>query len=304
MKISTKKLLPHRLHPGDTIGIACPSSPVDENTIYQGISILRSMGFQVRIDENLFEQKGYLAGSDINRATHLMNLFLDPDIKGIICGRGGYGSMRILPYLNYDIFENHAKILMGFSDSTALLGALYQKCGLITFHGPLITTMASSSKESLYAMSQILTQDKPIQITISTADIIKIGCVDGIVVGGNLSTLCHLLGTPFFPDLQNKILVIEDKGESCYRIDRMLTQMKLAGCFEQLGGMVLGSFESCGPVSDIKALVDEIFTSYQFPIVADFPIGHGEDNLSFPIGMEATLDTNQKTLYYHCPCVI
>ncbi|OQY06940.1 MAG: hypothetical protein B6I22_04195 [Desulfobacteraceae bacterium 4572_123] len=236
MKI--KPLIPPRLRMGDTIGIVAPASHFDLKKFNRGMAVLESMGFNTLVTEMLFNKKGYFAGSDLERAEMVNRYFADPAIKAIICARGGYGSIRILSSLDYKAIQKNPKIFVGFSDVSALLSTLYLRCRLVTFHGPTVTTLGNSddrTKDSL--LSMITSGDKP-KIVIKNGITIKSGSASGPVLGGNLNTLCHLLGTPFQPDFKGCILFLEDKGEVPYRFDRMLSQMKLAGCFNGLAGLI------------------------------------------------------------------
>ena len=294
-------LLPARLRPGDKIGIAAPASHFDADKFNKGISVIKSMGYQTHIPDELFKKNGYLAGSDKHRAGLINKLFSDKAIKAIICARGGFGSIKTLALLDVEIIRKNPKIFVGFSDISALLIALYEKCGLVTFHGPMITTLKNATQSTKEAMFKILSSDIQPEITSEKSIIIKQGLASGPVIGGNLVTINHLVGTRFEPCLQGHILVLEERGEASYRIDRMLTQMKLAGCFHGLGGLVLGSFIDCGKPDEIFEIVNEIFDDMNLPILAGFEIGHGVNNVTIPMGIEATLDTDKEMLSFHKP---
>jgi len=254
------------------------------------------MGFHVFIPEELFEKKGYLAGDDAHRANLLNRLFADNQVKAILCARGGFGSLRILSLLDFDMIKKNPKIFIGFSDITAILSVLYEKCGLVTFHGPVMTTLVTADQKTKDSLFEILSSCIKSDIRPEKGVVIQEGVASGILSGGNLATLCHLFGTPFQPDFREHILLLEDISEPAYKIDRMLTQMKLAGCFDQVAGVILGSFEDCGDINDIFRIVKNIFRSYQIPVFAGFDIGHGKCNISVPIGIKATLDTKKMVL--------
>ena len=299
MKI--KPLIPPRLRMGDTIGIVAPASHFDLKKFNRGMAVLESMGFNTLVTEMLFNKKGYFAGSDLERAEMVNRYFADPAIKAIICARGGYGSIRILSSLDYKAIQKNPKIFVGFSDVSALLSTLYLRCRLVTFHGPTVTTLGNSddrTKDSL--LSMITSGDKP-KIVIKNGITIKSGSASGPVLGGNLNTLCHLLGTPFQPDFKGCILFLEDKGEVPYRFDRMLSQMKLAGCFNGLAGLILGNFEDCGNPDDIIRIADDIFKDDDIPMLAGLEVGHGKRNLTISTGLNATVNTEQKLLIFNEP---
>jgi muramoyltetrapeptide carboxypeptidase len=294
-----KPVRPARLIPGDTIAIAAPASHFDKEKFYRGIAVLERMGFRPFVPYDLFQKDSYFAGSDSHRAGLLNRLFEDRAIKAILCARGGFGSMRILSHLNFKAIRKNPKIFVGFSDISALLSVLSERCGLVTFHGPTLTTLADSDQETRDAMVSAVSSGKRLEIKAKKGVVIKAGSASGPVSGGNLSTLCHLAGTPFQPHLKGHILLIEDRGEAAYRIDRMLTQMKLAGYFSRLAGVALGSFEDGGTADAVYSVVEDIFDELDIPIVAGFQIGHGKTNITIPIGLEATLDAEGHVLSFH-----
>ncbi len=292
---------PARLSSGDTIGIVAPSSPFDHQAFQSGIAVLEKKGFRVTVPDDLFSKKGYLAGSDKQRALQLNNSFANPTLKAILCARGGFGALRILPFLDYHLISRYPKIFIGFSDITALLAVLYYKCDLVTFHGPVATGLGCAPSETQKAFFKALLSQDALQIKSPQPICLNPGVVTAPLMGGNLTTLCHLVGTAFAPDLSDHILLLEDRGEAAYRIDRMLSQMKLAGCFENLAGLVLGSFEECGPPESVYKIVNNIFKSENIPIAAGFEIGHGAQNMTFPFGVRVELDASHGLLTYdHC----
>ena len=296
-----KTLKPPRLKRGDTIGIVAPASHFDLEKFNRGIAVLESMGFNTSVPEGLFNKKGYFAGSDLERAEMVNRYFADTTIKAIMCARGGYGSIRILSLLDYETIQKNPKIFVGFSDVSALLSTLYLRCRLVTFHGPTVTTLGNSdnmTKDSL--LSMITSGEKP-EIAMESGITIQPGSASGPVLGGNLNTLCHLLGTRFQPDFKGCILFLEDRGEAPYRVDRMLSQMKLAGCFNRLAGFILGTFEDCGNTDDIIRLAGDIFKDDKIPILAGLEVGHGKRNLAIPTGLNATLNADLKVLTFHEP---
>jgi muramoyltetrapeptide carboxypeptidase len=293
--------VPVRIKPGDTIGIVAPAGPFDRQTFFRGARIIEDMGFKIFIPPRLFEKNHYLAGSDKHRVQLVNQLFGDKSIDAIICARGGYGSMRILPMLDYDAIKNNPKVFIGFSDITILLSVLLTRCNLVTFHGPVVTSLADASEETKLSLFSNVTSDSNLEIKLSGGRTIKPGVAAGEVCGGNLTMLCHLVGTPFAPDFENKILFLEDRGEAPYRIDRMLFHMELAGCFKGLSGIILGAFEECGPIEEVIEIITALFEKYSVPILAGLDAGHGSQNLTIPLGIDATLDADRHTLIYHRP---
>ncbi len=274
-----KTLKPPRLKRGDTIGIVAPASHFDLEKFNRGIAVLESMGFNTSVPEGLFNKKGYFAGSDLERAEMVNRYFADTTIKAIMCARGGYGSIRILSLLDYETIQKNPKIFVGFSDVSALLSTLYLRCRLVTFHGPTVTTLGNSdnmTKDSL--LSMITSGEKP-EIAMESGITIQPGSASGPVLGGNLNTLCHLLGTRFQPDFKGCILFLEDRGEAPYRVDRMLSQMKLAGCFNRLAGFILGTFEDCGNTDDIIRISLKMI---RFQYLPDLKSATAKEILQFP----------------------
>jgi len=294
--IHTKK--PSRLVPGDTLGIIAPSSPFDRQKFRNGLSVLEEMGFTVFFPKNIFEQKGFLAGPDMHRADILNAMFADSDVDGIICARGGYGALRILPLIDFANIASNPKVFIGCSDVTVLLNSFYSMCGLVSLHGPMIESLASASDRTKQSLRELLLTDQDLTVSCENRVVIRSGQASGIMAGGNLTTLCHLVGTPFEPDFSGQILLLEDIGEAPYRIDRLLMHMKLAGCFKHINGIVLGSFKACGEIELVYQVFDDIFSKDCFPILAGFGIGHDEPNLTIPLGINASLDTAKGRLLF------
>lgn len=296
-KVTTK--VPARLKTGDKIGIAAPAGPFDRETFFRGIRIFEEKGFEVFIPDGLLEATGYLAGSDDHRVQLVNQLFADNSIDAIVCARGGYGSLRILPLLDYDLIAKNPKVFVGFSDITALLTVLFARCGLVTFHGPVVTSLADAHELTVSSLFQTITSDGKLEIEVPNGITINPGTGSGILAGGNLATLCHMVGTSFAPTFTNKILFLEDRAEAPYKIDRMLMQMKHAGCFEDIAGIVLGSFEECGPVENILTVIKDVLGDYQVPILAGLNAGHCQMNFTLPMGLDVSLDADRHVLAYH-----
>ena len=243
-------------------------------------------------------QDRFLAGPDEHRAELFNRMFADPKLKGVFCARGGYGSLRILDLIDYDLIRQNPKVFIGFSDITALLWTLSEKCGLTVFHGPVVTMLGKENKESEAGLEAALTAGTAMEIQAAAARTIHAGLCQGVVRGGNLATLCHLLGTPYTPDFSDSIVVLEDVGESPYKVDRMLCQMRMAGCFDGIAGLALGTFFDSGEEGDILDVFEDVFKDTDIPILAGFNIGHGLVNLTLPFGIPAVLDTESRSLAY------
>lgn len=291
-------VIPRRLKKGDTIGIVAPSSPFERDVYDKGVAILNRLGFNIKPAYGLFDSKGYLAGSDTRRIEQVNSMFADNDVDAIICARGGFGALKLLDGLDYDLILANPKALVGFSDITALHQAIFQKTGLVTFHGPMVTTLDHADEAALGALLAATSEGRPVRLGAEKAYTVVSGVARGTVLGGNLATVCHLVGTPFHPVFNEAILVIEETNESLYRIDRMLTQMKLAGCFQGLAGVALGDFSGCGALQDILNLVEACFKDEDIPIAAGFPWGHSGPNLTIPLGLTARLDAEAGQLQF------
>lgn len=291
--------IPEPLVPGDTIGIAAPAGPCDPDEVERGIRILESAGYFAMLPEGLFEKNSYLAGTDAHRAGIINRLFADNTVKAVFCARGGYGCMRILPLLDRKTICKHPKIFTGFSDITALLSFFQNQCGMVCFHGPVLSTLEAG--ESLDALLDAVRDRGALRIHLKNAVVLRPGKTAGIVSGGNLATLCHLAGTPFQPRFEGQIVILEDWNEPPYKIDRMLTQMKLSGCFTGIKGLILGSFEHCGADAEIHNIIKDVFRDCEIPILAGFGFGHGSRNITVPLGVRAEMDAGGAVLSFQTP---
>jgi muramoyltetrapeptide carboxypeptidase len=245
-----------------------------------------------------YDREGHLAGADAIRAADLSACLADPGLKAIICARGGFGCLRLLPLIEDVDLEGPAKWLIGFSDITALHHYLHERVGWASLHGPMVTTLASADNVSRDHLWSILSGVADGSLRYPLGEALLPGVARGTVTGGNLATLCHLLGTPYQPDFGGRLLFLEDVGEAPYRIDRMLTQMTLAGCLQGVAGVALGQFTDCGDWEVIRRIFRERLGPYGIPLVAGLAAGHGSPNLALPLGLTATLDGEALVLVY------
>jgi muramoyltetrapeptide carboxypeptidase len=276
------------LKKGDTIGVAAPSARFDDKKLQMGIECLKALGFKVRVPRAIYGKERYLAGDDASRAGVVNELFSDPGIKGIIAARGGFGAMRMLSYLEWEMIRENPKLVIGFSDATALLTTLIQQTQFAAIHGPNLVSLADADSRTIASFYQTVT-GIPEDIMISRGQCLKPGQVEGKLMGGNMATLTHLIGTPFQPDFKGAVLFLEDVGEPAYKIDRMLSQMKMAGLFLGVQGVITGSFENCENQAYIPNILSEIFD--RIPLLMGLPAGHGDLNLSLTMGVNVLLDT-------------
>lgn len=296
-------IIPPRLRKGDVVGLVAPAGPIlNEENFHAGVRMLREIGFEVKYSPEITRCAGYLAGSDSERAVEFEDLWGDDDVKAILAVRGGYGSLRMLPLLDMDLFRSHPKIFMGFSDICVLHTAIFKHTGLVTFHGPMVTTLAKADKNSVHSFFETLTQKQPQSIPNKGIEILVNGSIKGKLLGGNLACMTHLLATPYDLPWDGCILFFEDVNEAPYRIDRMLTQLKAAGKFDHVAGILLGSFNECGDQELIWERVLDLVDT-KIPVWGNFPIGHGEQNFTLPLGVEVEMDGNSGTLHFLEPCV-
>ena len=289
--------MPPYLKPGATIGVCAPSGSFDPVRFEAGLSRVRDMGFEIYLPPGLNAQKRYLAGDDAHRAGIVNDLFQDPGIDAILCARGGFGALRILPYLDFDLLNNYPKFVVGFSDITALLAEGVKQCPFSMIHGPVVTSLADASRESIDSLLQALSGPVP-GMHLANGKTLRPGRASGILVGGNLATLVSMAGTRFQPDFNDGILFLEDIREPAYKIDRMLTQMAFSGILAGVRGVVLGTFDHCGDETMIHDIVTERFNEPRVPILSGLAAGHGGTNLSLPLGAAVTLDADTYELSF------
>jgi muramoyltetrapeptide carboxypeptidase len=298
----------NKLHDGDTIGIICPSFKGDmtSSRIAKLEEELHKLGFKVKYGASCYDAHGYLAGTDENRIKDLEAMFLDHEVKAIMCLKGGYGASRIVDKINYDVIKNNPKLFMGFSDITVLLNAFYQKAGLPCIHGLVGIFLGHPriDEDSLNDFCLLLkenTKDRILKNPHNDAITIHEGQAIGPLVGGNLSLITNLIGTPYDIDFKDRIVFIEEVDEDPYRIDRMFSQLRLSGKLQDAKGFVFGHFTDC--VSKDKPhsqtyddLIDEYFRDLPIPMMKNFNCGHDFPFINLPIGLKAKLDTKQKEI--------
>jgi muramoyltetrapeptide carboxypeptidase len=277
------------LKKGDAIGIIAPASPVTDDEISPAVRILEEAGYRVIKGSHLYDKNGYLAGTDQDRLTDLHDMFLDSDVKAVLCARGGYGTTRLLNNIDFDIIRKYPKPVAGYSDITALILSIYKMTGMIVWHGPMLRGI-TGSKRYLKTLLKQMSADGGMDIRLSKDNVLKEGKARGILLGGNLSMVCALIGTPYIPSFEGSIFFIEERGEPLYRIDRMLTQLSLSGLLRGVKGIISGNFQDCGEPDSIDTLLLETF-SYEIPVYRGFPAGHGSKNRPLPMGAEAEIDT-------------
>jgi len=287
---------------GSTIGIIAPASPEDKSFINEKITLFSALGFNIKLGKYLYNIHGHLAGYDYERARDITDMFLDNSVDGIVCFRGGYGSIRTLPYINPKIIKKNPKFFCGYSDLTILLN-YFAKLGLITFHGPMINS-DFTDKETLQSFLNISSSSSNIAYNLNEyKDITYInpGSFSGKIVGGNLSMICSSIGTAFEINMNNSILFLEDIDEHPYAIDRMLTQLLYSRKLDSCKGIILGSFKGCDLLDYSKSLTLEeiILDRLEFlniPVIIGFPFGHSYPNITIPMGCRGYFSYEDRSL--------
>ncbi|WP_155593983.1 S66 peptidase family protein [Lysinibacillus cavernae] len=286
------------LQKGDLVGVVALSSLVEPEKLGDALSFLDELGLRYIVGDTIHAKHDYLAGSDEVRLADFHEMVKNPEVKAIFCAKGGYGSARIAEKIDYTLLEENPKIFWGFSDLTYLHCAINEYANMVTFHGPLL--MAASRMDDL-SKKMFLQLFSPIEIqyteAISSLTTIAGGVARGEMIGGNLYRLVSTLGTKFEVKTEGRILLIEDLDETIPVIDSMLQHLKQARKFEQLAGVVVGSFTQTGSdEAALHVLMKEYFADLGIPVVAGFKIGHETTNIAIPLGADAILDADNKVL--------
>lgn len=307
-----KRLLPAPLKPGDTVGLVSPSSATDESL---GLQLTReameALGFKVKFGAHAAGRRGYFAGTDAERARDINRMFADDSVNAVICVRGGWGAARLLPLLDYNIIRRNPKVLLGYSDITALHCALRAKTGLVSFHGPIGAGSWNAfnvdqfrrvffERELMHYQNKLDKGDElvPRRNRIAT---ITLGKARGELVGGNLSVLAALAGSPYLPDFSGKILFLEDVSEAPYRVDRMMSTLKLMGALDKIAGFVFGECTDCKPGDGygsltLEQILDDYITPLGIPAYRGAMIGHLREQFILPVGGVVEMDAAAGTL--------
>ena len=304
---------PKRPKSGDLVGLIAPSGVMDDALIEKGVKNLESYGFKVKVGNNIRAARGGYAGTVAQRLDDLHGMFLDKDVKAIWAARGGSGCSALLPSIRYDLIRANPKVLVGYSDITALHLAIYRKARLVTFHGPVAPSTPTDYTVS--QMQAVLMSPRPqTEINMSVENEKKVttqsefalrtfrhGVAEGRLIGGNLSVLSALIGTPYAAEIENHLVFLEDVREPPYRIDRMLTQLQLAGILPGAAAVLLGVFQKCEPPDAEPSLslaetLDGQLSGARVPSVYGYSLGHVPHICTLPIGIRARLDTEARTV--------
>ena len=287
---------PPAVAPGEAVAVAAPASPVSRSDWQAGVRFLQDWGFKVRCGPEVFETRAWGAETDRLYARRFEELWLDPEVKAIVGVRGGYGSLKILPYLDMARLAAAPKKLIGFSDLTNLLWTLHRDLGLVTFHGPTVAhlpALTPAARENFYRW---LTAPGPQAVAYEGLTVLHPGVAAGPLAGGNLTTLCHLVGTSFAPRFRGYLLFLEDYNEALYRLDRMIHHLLLAGVLDGVAGVVLGGFTNCGSREGLAEVMTAALAPLAVPVLLGLPVGHQPDNHTLPLGARARLDAGSGSL--------
>jgi muramoyltetrapeptide carboxypeptidase len=289
-------LWPPPLTPGDTVAVAAPASPVSPEAWQAGVQVLEAWGFRVVSRPEVFDERPWGQATDRQRARRFQEIWDDPEVKAIVGVRGGYGSLKILPYLDMKRLARRPKRLVGFSDLTNLLLTLHRRLGVVTFHGPTLAQLPELTLEAQESWRGWLTAPGPQTITLAGLTVLHPGTATGPLIGGNLTTLCHLLGTPYAPRLDGALLFLEDHNEALYRLDRLAHHLLFSGALKGVRGILLGAFTGGGSQSHAEEVLALAFEPLGVPVAANLPVGHQADNHTIPLGAPARLDTQAGSL--------
>lgn len=291
-------ITPPYLKKGDTIGIVCPSGflPAKKTTIC--IQMLTSWGFRVKIGKTVGHQHHYFSGTDEERLADLQQMLDDNSIQAILCGRGGYGLSRLIDQLNFRQLKKYPKWIIGFSDITVLHAHLYQQVKMGSLHAPMAAAFSKQDLTSVYTLKKALLGKKQIY-TCAPHSFNRVGKVSGPLIGGNLSLVAHLIGSPSALHTKDAILFLEDIGEYIYNIDRMLIQLKRSGVFDKLGGLIIGGFTDCKDTEipfglTVAEVIRNQVQEYSFPVCFDFPVSHDTANVALKHGIPYELTISKR----------
>ena len=297
-------MLGSRIKLTDTIGIVAPAFAASKEEVDSGIAFLKSLGFKVKCGKHIYDRWGYYAGKDKDRAEDFINMLQDKEVKMILAMRGGYGTIRILPYINKKLIVDNPKIIAGFSDLTVLLNYFSQVADTVTFHSPMATSNLKDKITLESFLNNITNGNKPYIIknpeNIHCNTLIP-GSAEGILCGGNLSLLCTSLNTPYEIDTKDKILFIEEIDEEPYVVDRFLTQLLLSGKLQCCRGFILGQFKDCSlPHYErsltLEEVIEDRILTLNKPTISNFMSGHDYPKLTLPIGAKVKLNCNNNTI--------
>jgi len=303
------RILPRRLKEGDTIGLVTPGSPINAEQLGECVAKLEGLGFRATYNDSVLSEYGYFAGTDQERAEELMEMFSREDVDAVWCVRGGYGSIRILDLLDYELIRTNPKVFVGYSDITALITSIQQLTGLVTFHGPVGTS--DFNRFNVRSMKRVFMEPRssyhyPYRRDKNTRDnpeydryTITGGTAEGVLTGGNISVLDSMIGTRFEPDFKDKIVYLEEIGEKTYRVDKMVFHLLSGTNLKEAAGIVMGVFGDCSfnepPALTLKTALDDLVKPLGIPASYGLSFGHIRRMITIPTGIRAFLDADQNS---------
>jgi muramoyltetrapeptide carboxypeptidase len=301
--ISKARIKPPALRVGDTVGVVAPAAAVDPEFLKRGVEELVRHGYRVKVSERALARDRILAGSDEERAAELTRFFADPEVGAIFAARGGYGAGRLLPLLDFHRLANTPKIFVGFSDQTFLLNAIVELSGMICFHGPMVAkdVAGAMTQRSMVHLRRMLAGELE-AFELRGSEALWPGAAEGELIGGCLSIVVAMLGTPYAPSFEGKILFLEDTGEKAYRVDRMLVQLKQSGALAKVAGVVFGGMYSPAEAQPEQRLIRE-FAAEQtghlgIPVLWGVDAGHGTENFTIAMGARVRIDCRARSLSF------
>lgn len=302
MRAILTPILPKALKREGTIGLVAPAGPIPPSKFFAGVKKLERDGFRVFYRKDILSKRGHLAGTDERRADELHEMALNAKVDAILCVRGGFGSSRLIPHLKPRILKAHPKIFLGFSDITTL-HVFFQKLGIATFHGPSLSMLSVPSIQNHFFkdVQDIFVKGRPVRILgRSFTKVIRPGSASGRVIGGNLQVISHTIGTDYEIDTDGAILLIEEVNEAPYRLDRLITHLKLAQKLKHLKGLIIGeiTYDPPQPIrpKEILNVFQDHFSNAPYPVLFHFPFGHGRYNPIIPLGVEGKINTKDSSL--------
>ena len=306
--MNRKPIKPKALKPGDTVAVVAPAATIEREHLERGVNVLAAMGFRVKVSERALARSGILAGDDRERASELREYFADPEVKAIFSARGGYGCGRLLPLLDFKAIAGTPKIFVGFSDATFLLNALVDFARMVSFHGPMVA-MDFARGQSSHALEHMqgLLGGQLDSFELEAREAMHPGIAQGEVIGGCLSVLVAMIGTPYEPHFDGRILFLEDTGEKAYRIDRMLVQLRQSGALGRVAGIVFGAIRAIDGNEQETRLIAR-FAAEQTaglgcPVLYGVEAGHGTENFTIPFGVVARIDSAARRIIFTEPAV-
>lgn len=318
--VQPPKIKPNKIKQGDTVGLVAPGFAIKTEALYLALDTLGKMGYKTYHTTRIVGNYGYFSNTDEERAKDINEMFANPEIDAILCARGGYGSTRILDMLDYELIKNNPKPFIGFSDITAIINTIYQRTGLVAFHGPMGSTIDDEYSQ-MYLHKILMDMEKPLHLKNAILNdpklyrnseyyryTISYGSCQGEMVGGSLTLVTAMIGTPYEIDFTDKIVFLEEVEEAPYRIDRMLTQLVQNESFQKARGIVFGVFKGCDrqKVSEnfiLKEVIMDRIAPLGIPAAYGLSFGHVTNNLTLPIGVEAYFDATKKRLRLLEPAV-